>query len=220
MDFKDLSTAELIASALTEKDEEKRWELVTVLHKRGSREVFLAARNLCESAESIEITLGADVLGQLGTPEFPFKKESLPVLLNLAESAISSSDKEGDESALQSVVFALGRMEDAAARRKILEFAHHRSADVRFAVAYGLLGIDEDAEIKALIELSGDADEDVRNWATFALGSLIDRDTEEIREALVRRLNEDDGETGAEIRGEALVGLAVRKDERVVEPLL
>lgn len=69
--------------------------------------------------------------------------------------------------------------------------------------------------VSALIELSADADEDVRNWATFGLGSMDSVDTPLLREALVRRLND----TNAEIRGEALVGLAQRKDPRVVEPL-
>jgi HEAT repeat protein len=67
----------------------------------------------------------------------------------------------------------------------------------------------------ALTDLSDDQDTDVRDWATFGLGSQIGADTPTIRAALVRRLSAED-----EIaRGEALVGLARRKDERVI-PLL
>src|SRR5687768_18575105 len=61
-----------------------------------------------------------------------------------------------------------------------------------------------------------DADEDVRNWATFGLGSMIDDDSPQIREALLARISDAHDET----RGEALVGLALRQDPRVLEPLL
>jgi HEAT repeat protein len=72
------------------------------------------------------------------------------------------------------------------------------------------------AAIKALIELSRDKDSDVRDWATFGIGTMIDTDTHEIREALLARVTDPDDDT----RGEALVGLARRKDERVLEPLI
>ncbi|QAT87989.1 hypothetical protein EJ065_6460 [Corallococcus coralloides] len=67
-----------------------------------------------------------------------------------------------------------------------------------------------------MIALSRDSDEDVRNRATFSLGSQAEEvDTPELRDALFDRLTESD----MELRGEALVGLALRKDPRVLEPL-
>ena|SRR5438270_8722120 len=59
-------------------------------------------------------------------------------------------------------------------------------------------------------------DEDVRNWATFGLGSQADIDTAEIRAALLERVTDSHNET----RGEALVGLARRKDPRALEPII
>jgi HEAT repeat protein len=56
----------------------------------------------------------------------------------------------------------------------------------------------------------------VRDWATFGLGSQIDLDTPRIREALCARLNDPDPIT----RAEAFVGLARRKDEGVLSPLI
>jgi HEAT repeat protein len=209
MDFENLTTNQLIELALNEKDDATRWNYVVILHRRGGKEVFEAAKKLCESGISTQITLGADILGQLGTLDLPYRRQSVPILLRI-------SKKEKDVNVLQAVTMALGRMKDEKVINRLLELKNHTNEDIRFAVVHGLLGLEEEPAIQALLELSSDEDEDLRNWATFGLGSLIDTDSEEIREALFQRFNEIDHE----IRGEAMVGLARRKDERVVELLL
>ncbi len=217
MENENLLTDQLIKFALEEKDGDLRWNYVVVLHKRGNLEVFQAAKQLCQSSDSNEITLGADILGQLGiyfdNVNLPFKNQSLPILLELFKS-------EEDIDVLQAITMALGRMNDEKAIQRILKLKNHAHEDIRFAVVHGLLTIDEIDAIEALIKLSSDSDEDVRNWATFGLGSQIETDTEEIRNALFARIGEKGSKVCDEIRGEALVGLAVRKDERVIEPLL
>jgi HEAT repeat protein len=72
------------------------------------------------------------------------------------------------------------------------------------------------AAITALILLSKDQDRDVRDWATFALGSQTDLDTSELREALRARITDTD----PEIRGEALVGLGRRRDGHLKSAVL
>ena len=61
-----------------------------------------------------------------------------------------------------------------------------------------------------------DADEDVRDWATFGLGVLGDQDSQTIRDAIYRRLSD----TNEEVREEAMVGLGKRMDGRVLPLLL
>jgi HEAT repeat protein len=86
---------------------------------------------------------------------------------------------------------------------------------VREGVVFGLLGHRDPQAISALILLSTDQDLDTRNWAMFGLGSQIDTDTPAIRDALASGLNDSD----SEVRGEALVGLASRHDQRALEAL-
>jgi HEAT repeat protein len=60
----------------------------------------------------------------------------------------------------------------------------------------------------ALAKLSRDSDRDVRNWATFALGSQFESKSPTLCEALQERVSDPD----PEVRGEALPGLARRAD--------
>ena len=94
--------------------------------------------------------------------------------------------------------------------------ADHENPLVRFGVTYGLTGQDDDLAISTLITLAKDSDREVRNWAVFGLGSQTEADSPAIREALCIALDDED----SEIRGEALVGLANRKDSKVVTAIL
>jgi HEAT repeat protein len=203
------ATEELIRLALTEEDEGAAWELVTVLQFRGNCEVFEAAQKLCESNNPKERKLGTDIFGQLGIPYRTFPDESLAILLKLL-------DSEKDSDVLYSIGIALGHIGDSRAIEPLVKLKSHPSVDVRLGVVFGISCQEKAVAISTLIELSSDEDEDVRNWATFGLGSQIDTDTVEIREALLQRLVDENHE----IRGEALVGLAKRRDERVLEPLI
>lgn len=96
----------------------------------------------------------------------------------------------------------------------------HPAEEVRFAVAIALSAIaggdQSEAVVSALIRLSTDADGDVRDWATMGLGSITEKDDDAIRDALAARLDDPEGDTA----GEALLGLALRKDARALRPLL
>jgi len=203
------TTKDLIELALTANDEDVAWEAVSVLQFRGNREVFEAARKLCESGNSKERKLGADILGQLGIPDRTFPDESLAVLFKLLD-----NDKNID--VLNAVGVALGHLNDPRAIEPLVRLKNHPSEYVRSGVVFGLLGHENELAIKVLIELSSDENEEVRNWATFGLGSQINIDTKKIREALWQRINDNN----EEIRGEALVGLAIRRDETVVSHLI
>jgi hypothetical protein len=73
----------------------------------------------------------------------------------------------------------------------------------------------DDWNVDTLIEWSSDENSDVRDWATFAL-AISDQDSEAIRNALLARVCDVDFDT----RSEAILGLASRRDHRVLPHLV
>ena len=203
------TTRELISLALSESDEDLAWEAVVTLHLRGTREVLDAARTLCASNRPKERKLGADILGQLGVPARSFPAESLDVLVSMMQT-------DQDEETLHSICIALGHIHDPATIPVLAQLKSHPNVKIRWAIAGALGGFEDQLAITTLIEMSQDQDEIVRDWATFGLGTQISVDTPEIRNALLARLSDKDEVT----RGEALRGLATRKDQRALKPLI
>ncbi len=202
------SVDDLVNCALNESDDEAAWDAVCALHWRGSREVMRRAETLCGSPCVQERRLGANILGQLGVPDSTFPVECSKRLRSMLKNAEEAS-------VLQAVFVGISHQNDAEAVPLVVEFSTHTDPDVRHAVVLALTGHETPVATECLISLSMDLDANVRDWATFALGTLIELDTPAIRDALADRLSDSDDDT----RGEALVGLARRKDERVIDAL-
>ncbi|HKI00865.1 MAG TPA: HEAT repeat domain-containing protein [Thermoanaerobaculia bacterium] len=188
---------------------QERWDAVTALHARPDEAVAKAALGWCESRDMVERTLGADILGQLGYGDaaFPFRAVSLPVLEKLL--------RDPEAQVAKAALIALHHLGAHESLSKIIALADHESADLRQGVAFALLSQSDPAAVRTLIALSSDSDSQVRDWATFGLGSQIDDDTPEIRDALADRARDPDPAT----RAEALSGLVKRRDPRALEAL-
>jgi HEAT repeat protein len=185
-------------------NDEEYWRIVGTLHGRGGSEEFAVARDLVSSPAPIERALGCDILGQLGWGKPTFVDECVTLLIErLADS---------DLKVIASAAGALGHRRNARAIDPVLPLVDHPNSDIRFNVVLALSTHEERRATDALIHLSGDEDRDVRDWATFGLGTMCTADYPELREALRNRLAEDD----AEIRAEAMAGLALRKDAAVI----
>jgi hypothetical protein len=205
------STDELIRLVLTkdaDADNDEYWHPVWTLQHRLPQ-IIEPVSELIKSGDAKSRETGATILGQNGVKEKLLISQCADLLLGLIR-------QESDNDVLSSIAHAMGHLHDPRCIEALLLLKQHPNADVRYAVVHGLSSYEDMRAIKALITLTADQDGDVRNWATFGIGSMIETDIPEIREALLARLTETDHE----IRGEALVGLAQRGDIRIVDPLL
>ena len=200
--------AELISAILSGPDEDLAWDALGALHWRGTHEVLDWAVRLCQSFCAVERRVGADILGQLGVPDRTFPEPCLRTLLSMLE-------VEEDHAVLGSILIALSHLGRSEAVGPASQLRHHVDPDVRYGVAFALMGHEDRQALETLAELTRDPEAHVRDWATFALGSQAEMDTPELREALVSRLADEDDDT----RCEALIGLARRGDRRVLTAL-
>lgn len=209
-----MNTDELFAKTLSgEYDDEAPWNAVRELHQIGTREVLEKAVTWCHSEDPLQRARGADVLAQLGkTAEYP--SNNFPEECFKAVSEMAATEEEPRP--LSSAIHALGHIGNPHAVPILVRHCAHSDPDVRFAVAFacGNFG-NESLAVGTLLLLMSDEDVDVRDWATFGLGTLSELDSPAIREALVTALNDPE----EDVRQEALVGLARRHDRRVLPSL-
>jgi len=212
------SVDELVALSLRLDDEEHEyWRPIRELHERGDRPTFAKARSLViDGPGERERILGIRILAQLGPSERrPFLEESLPLVEHFAAPGQPAR-------LLDDALIALGHLGDKRSTPVVLAHANHPDPEVRYAVAWTLPSVSGDpppqAVLDALFALMEDTDPHVRDWATFGLGSLLEVDTPEVRDALAARIG-DEGEDG-DFGGEALCGLARRHDPRALGPIL
>jgi HEAT repeat protein len=195
-------------------DDDAPWSAIRELQDIGSREVFDRAAEWCSSAEPLKRARGADILAQLGrTADHPtnnYPDDSFAAVSLLIE-------REKELVPLSSAIFALGHIGNPGAVPIVSRFKKHPVAEIRFAVACALGSFSGDpTAVDALVSLTRDEDEDVRDWATFGIGALGKSDSPSIRDALVARLDD----SFEDARQEAIVGLARLRDERVLPALI
>ena len=205
----------LFKQALTgEYDDEEPWEAIHHLRAIGSREVFETAASWCGSDDPLQRARGADVLAQLGRtaehPELKFSEESFAILAMMALN-------EQESQPLSSAILALGQLRDTRALPIIANYRSNDDPAVRFAVACACGNTpDEDLAADTLLELIEDEDADTREWAAFGLGSLSNLDGKEIRDKLAEAL----ADPSDEVKQEAMMGLARRRDSRALPNLI
>ena len=195
-------------------DDESPWEAVRALHQKGDRDVCARAAEWCRSDDPLKRARGADVLAQLGRAadhlHNNFPEESFSVVSSLVQ-------REKDVLPLLSGIHALGHIGNPLAIPLVIAQRCHPCEDVRFAVACTLGSFANDPRtVDTLLALMQDADEDVRDWATFGLGVQSDLDSADIRDGLFHRLTDPD----SDVRGESLLGLAKRQDQRALPALI
>jgi hypothetical protein len=200
------------------------WAAVDALRQDGSREIFEHAAAWRLSDDPLKRARAVDILCQLRhapaadlpaektiwlKPEWMFREESCTLVAKMLEN-------EQDPVVLDSAICALGHLGNAEAVPAILRYQDHPAETIRFAVTFALGCFPNDPQsVDGLLKLTSDTDAHVRDWAVFGLGVQGDADSFEIREALLRRLDDAD----EDVRVEAAVGLGKRQDQRLIPRL-
>ncbi len=199
------STKQLVHLALKEKDEKASWKYVVKLHFRGGREVFKSAKALCFGKTVRERVLGIDILSQLGVKKRQYLVERFKVINETFK-------KEKSNKVLNAIAVALGYLEIKEGFPILKTLSESTDSDVRWAATYGLGSNKNQKSLDLLTKLSADRTAKIRDWATFSIGTLNEKDNPRIRKALWKRVKDSDYDT----KCEAIVGLAQRKDHKII----
>jgi methionyl-tRNA formyltransferase len=204
------SIDELAEAAIREWRADAEWPpFMAALAWRGDEEVLDATRELLGRDDPRARAVGAYVLGQLGIPERTHPEQS-------AEALERHAQHEQDAEVLATIASAFGNLGTPHGIETLLRLRRHADARVREGAAEALAGRDDDRVFDALVELTSDPEPEIRDWATFALGTLSREDTPSLREALAARLDDSDDST----RIEAAHGLALRGDTRALDAVV
>lgn len=204
-------TEKIFERLLKNKTSTNYWNYVTELRTRKTEDIYKRSVQLTKSKNLKEKILGITILAQFGHPRL-HKKEIVNILFDLLST-------ETDYKIISSLLYAIGHNNEKLNKKQIellCSFGNHKSAKVRFSLTSALLGVEKETAIDTQIKLSSDKDSDIRNWATFGIGTQIEIDNQKIRTALWQRINDTDFET----KSEAIVGLANRKDEKIKDVII
>lgn len=161
-------TKALLGIALDE-DAMVRTAVARELHTRGTRDVFVFALNHMSDEADTTREIAVFLLGQLGTPSYPYRTESLrPLTERLAD---SSSDVRSAAAA------ALGHLchdeMPSDVETALLDLAGDAEPTVRSCVAYALGNSSgDDAVRRKLEQLLNDEHEEVRSYAQLGFDLL------------------------------------------------
>lgn len=185
------------------------WECICKLQRSASENVLDTCKLYSVDEDWAKRGVAVDICSEMGIrnesitgiPAFPDERET--ILINIAQ-------EEKDSRVIEALGYALSHFKVPGAIEFLAIHKNHIDAEIRLAVAHGLCGYESEVAISSLLELMKDEDEDVRDWATFGIGTQIETDTDEIRDALYENLDvEYDGQYY-----EALNGLCERHDPR------
>lgn len=127
---------------------------------RGERDSFDYAIKLLDDKRAYVREIAVFILGQHGTPEYPYKAESVEKIAQKLSNDSSSMVR-------AAAAAALGHLNAYEAIPELIEAVTDQSVAVRACVAGALVGMGRSAKAKAALSaLRSDISEEVRWWAT------------------------------------------------------
>jgi hypothetical protein len=161
----------LLTHLLNNKSNKSRWDNISVLRSRPTKELFSKCVDLATSKKNKNRILGIDILAQFGTTPKPFLNRTLELYFDLL-------DREKNSEVLMSLLYAIGHNNEKLNKAqigKLCSFADTKNNLVKEGLVSALLGIDNSNAIETLIKLSSHKLSHIRNWATFGIGTQIER---------------------------------------------
>lgn len=206
----------LVGMALQNREEDDvYWECVGKLQLYRSEDQVVWIRRNFESRNWRKRVLAVNIICQMGRP----LKSGLPwepQQLELAREVLGRALRDRHWQVVEAGIFGLGHREFPEYLPEMLRYIDDPHEGIRHGLSFSLGRYPQPEAAKALLTLMQDEARDVRNWATFGLASLSEQDSPAIRAGLLAA----SGDADPEIRGEALIGLARRGDERVRERVM
>lgn len=207
MNREQLTDDQLFFRLLHNRTDKTYWNNIVALRARPGDTIFTRCHELATTGNEQEKILAVNVLAQLGGTPRPFYAQSIALYFDMLETTRTPK-------LISTILYAVGhnnKQLSAAQICHIATFSRHPRKDVRSAVVYALLTVNDPVAIDTLILLSTDKVADIRNWATFGLGTQLENRDAHIINALWNRIND----TNEDTRLEAIAGLAHREDPRV-----
>ncbi|WP_321470825.1 HEAT repeat domain-containing protein [uncultured Paludibaculum sp.] len=196
-----------------DRDDDTTWHCIHELQLRHTPEVFDSAMDYCQSRDPRWREIGLDVLAQLGADRPSEQRWYRPECRTTALRGLNDPNIH----VVRSAAMALAHLNaDCSTTDALLGLEGHPDAEVRVAVTAGLVGQNTVESRQALLRLMEDENQDVREWATTAIGQSAEPSPEVVR-ALQKRWNE---ETFEDARNQALWGLARFRDRAAIEELV
>jgi hypothetical protein len=201
------------AAADTNDDWDAVWATLAPVRGLGS-EAYLAGTALLDGSAT-EQQVGCMLLrvGFVADEEWQYR--AVAAILAMAA-------REPDEVTLDFAAAALGDFGLPAGLPLLLKLSRHADEEIRFSAVTGIPSCcgpdyrDIPDAVDALIARMADDGDDVREWATFGVGSILADDSTELRDALAARVEDP----VPDVRYEAVAGLARRRDPAAIAPTL
>lgn len=193
-------------------DSDAHWDAIEALRRKPEPQTLAWVRKCLTSRNWRKRRLAITVICQLGQGGLRYVPYAVETARDLLGHALQDKDWRVHEAAL----FGLGHRQAPEHLDAMLTFTASPREALRHALAFAIGGYQNERAAQALLTLMRDESGLVREWAAFGLGSLCELDSEEIRAGLLAAVEDSD----CGVRGEALAGLAARKEPRAVPLIL
>lgn len=206
----------LVRRAIRGWESDASWTAIAALQWRGNPQTLDRIRALVTSPNWRQRAVGIGIASQLMHRRRRSMSPAVAYALEETQAMLLAGLRDQHDEVAAVAATGLSHRPHPDALPDLVALSRHPDASMRFNVTLALGRYAQPDAIAALLRLARDDAAAVRDWATFGLGTLHDVDSPDIRQLLWDNLRDED----EDVRGEALAGLAQRRDPRVIARLI